>query len=343
MVIKDKKFAFLFPGQGAQYQGMALDFLAAGSAAVKNLFDLASDVVGKDMESLLRDTDAETLMRTDVSQPAITLANLAAAAYLAEQGIKPAACAGFSLGEYAALAAAGVVSTEDCFCLVKARGEFMQEAADRLRAEADTGAGGDAVRDNAPGMATEIGLPPGMAAVIGLPPEQVEGLIREWTAAGLAGLYAANINSSRQVVVSGTAAALTEAENRFKEAGARRVIRLKVAGPFHSPLMDGAAEKFRPVLEAAAFHDPAIPLFSNVTGKRVISGDDAKKLALEQITGAVRWTEEEQALSDAGGFDAVLETGPGKVLQGLWKDFDSTLSCYPAGTVEDIKNLEGIQ
>ncbi|GHU92394.1 malonyl CoA-acyl carrier protein transacylase [Spirochaetia bacterium] len=342
----DKKFAFLFPGQGAQYQGMALDFLAAGSAAVKNLFDLASDAVGKDMESLLRDTDAETLMRTDVSQPAITLANLAAAAYLGEQGIRPAACAGFSLGEYAALAVAGVVSTEDCFRLVKVRGEFMQEAADQLRAEADTGAGGDRAQDNAPGM----------AAVIGLPPEQVEALIAKWTAAGLAGLYAANINSKRQVVVSGTAAALTEAENRFKEAGARRVIRLKVAGPFHSPLIAGAAEKFRPVLETAVFHDPAIPLFSNVTGKRVISGEEAKKLALEQITKAVRWTEEEQALSDAGGFDAVLETGPGKVLQGLWKDSggeprptasaassDSTLPCYPAGTVEDIKSLEGIQ
>ncbi|GHU80256.1 hypothetical protein FACS189462_5990 [Spirochaetia bacterium] len=105
----------------------------------------------------------------------------------------------------------------------------------------------------------------------------------------------------------------------------------------------GAAGKFRPVLEATTFHDPAIPLFSNVTGKRVNSGEDAKKLALEQITGAVRWTEEEQALNDAGGFDAVLETGPGKVLQGLWKDSGNNLPCYLAGTVEDIKSLEGAQ
>ncbi|GHV63584.1 malonyl CoA-acyl carrier protein transacylase [Spirochaetia bacterium] len=325
MVMKNKKFAFLFPGQGAQYQGMALDFLETRSAAVKALFDLASTTLGQDLQALLRDTDAETLMRTDVSQPAITLANLAAAAYLGEQGIKPTACAGFSLGEYAALALAGVVSTGDCFRLVKARGEFMQEAADRLR----TGASADTA--------------PGMAAVVGLPSEQVEALIAEWAAAGLAGLYAANINSPRQVVVSGTAAALGEAEKRFREAGARRVIRLKVAGPFHSPLMDGAAEKFRPVLEATAFHDPALPLFSNVTGKRVSSGEEAKKLALEQITNPVRWTAEEQALNDLKGFDAVLETGPGKVLQGLWKDSGSMLPCYLAGTVEDIRNLEGRQ
>jgi [acyl-carrier-protein] S-malonyltransferase len=331
MAITNKKFAFLFPGQGAQYQGMALDFLETGSAAVKILFDVASTAAGKDMKALLRDTDAEILMRTDISQPAITLANLAAAAYLAEQGIRPAACAGFSLGEYAALAVAGVVSTEDCFHLVKARGEFMQEAADRLRTGAST--------DTAPGMAQ----PPGMAAVIGLPPEQVEALIAEWAVSGLAGLYAANINSPRQVVISGTAAALTEAETRFREAGARRVIRLKVAGPFHSPLMAGAAEKFHPILEATVFNNPAIPLFSNVTGKQVNSGEEAKKLALEQITSPVRWTAEERALNDLEGFDAVLETGPGKVLQGLWKDSGSALPCYLAGTVDDINGLGGEQ
>lgn len=323
MAITNKRYAFIFPGQGAQYQGMALDFLETGSTAVKDLFDLASAAVGKDMQAQLRDTDAETLMRTDVSQPAITLANLAAAAYLAEQGIRPIACAGFSLGEYAALAVSGVISTEECFRLVKARGEFMQEACDRLRSGAE-----DA---------------PGMVAVIGLPPEQVEALIAEWTTAGLAGLYAANINSKRQVVISGTAAALTEAEKRFKEAGARRVLRLMVAGPFHSPLMAEAAEKFRPVLEAAIFHDPAIPLFSNVTGKRIGSGEEAKKLAPEQITSPVRWIAEEQALNDLESFDAVLETGPGKALQGFWRDFGSTQPVYPAGTIEDIKNLEGAQ
>jgi [acyl-carrier-protein] S-malonyltransferase len=322
------KVVYLFPGQGAQYQGMALDFLASASAAVKKLFEQASAAFGKDAEALLRDSDADTLKRTDVSQPTVTLANLAAAAYLAERGWAPLACAGFSLGEYAALVCAGVMSAEDCFRLVKARGESMQKNADRLR----EAAGGDAVSA------------PGMAAIVGLAPDQVEALIAEWTKAegpgGLKNLYAANINSPRQLVVSGTAAALTEAETRFKEAGAKRVIRLQVAGPFHSPLLADVTEAFGPVLESVTFNDPKLPLYSNVTGKQIASGAEAKKLALAQITSPVRWVGEEAAITQAGGFEACLEVGPGKVLQGLWKDSGTEIPCYPAGTIEDISKLE---
>jgi [acyl-carrier-protein] S-malonyltransferase len=318
MDVSNKRAVFLFPGQGAQYPGMGLDLLESGSGAVKIIFDAASDITGKDMAALLRDGDAETLKRTDVSQPAITLVNLAAAAFLAEKGISPAACAGFSLGEYAALRTAGLISLEDCLRLVKFRGEVMQEAA-----EASGGASG-------------------MAAVVGLAPEQVESLIALWkTGPGvLTDLYPANINSPRQTVVSGTGAALAEAETRFKEAGARRFIRLQVAGPFHSPLISSAAERFRPLLERTVFGDPRIPLYSNVAGRRVSSGEEAKKLALAQITSPVRWLDEEKALNEAGGIDAVLETGPGKVLQGLWKDSGSLLPCYPAGRREDIEGLE---
>jgi [acyl-carrier-protein] S-malonyltransferase len=327
--LKKNNVVFLFPGQGAQYQGMALDFLASGSAAVKKLFDAASAAFERDTHVMLRDSDAETLKRTDMSQPTVTLANLAAAAYLADQGWEPRACAGFSLGEYAALVCAGVISAEDCFRLVKARGEIMQQNADRLRAAA----GGD------PAAA------PGMAAVVGLAPDQVEALIAEWSAAGLKDLYAANINSPKQVAISGTAAALTEAETRFKEAGAKRVIRLQVAGPFHSPLLAEVTEVFRPVLEAVQFNDPKIPLYSNVTGKLIGSGEEAKKLALAQITSPVRWVDEEAAIA-SGGYAACLEVGPGKVLQGLWKDSAvvnadrSEIPCYAAGTVEDIGKLE---
>ncbi|MDR3192480.1 MAG: ACP S-malonyltransferase [Treponema sp.] len=324
MDLSNKRLVFLFPGQGAQYPGMGLDLLESGSGAVKLLFDTASDITGRDMGALLRDADAETLKRTDVSQPAITLVNLAAAAFLAERGIVPAVCAGFSLGEYAALRIAGLISPEDCFRLVKFRGELMQEAADRLRDAANDASGGA----------------PGMAAVVGLAPEQVESLMAGWkTGPEPADLYPANINSPRQTVVSGTAAALAEAEGRFKEAGARRFIRLPVAGPFHSPLISGAAERFRPLLEKIVFGDPLIPLYSNVTGKRVSSGEEAKRLALAQITSPVRWLEEEKALNGAG-IDAALETGPGKVLQGLWKDSGSPLPCYPAGTRGDIEGLE---
>ena len=181
-----------------------------------------------------------------------------------------------------------------------------------------------------------------MAAVVGLAPSQVEELIANWNKEGLKDLYAANINSPKQLVVSGTAAALTEAETRFKEAGAKRVIRLQVAGPFHSPLIADAANDFSPTLESVKFSDPVIAIFSNVTGKKINSGDEAKKLALQQITSPVRWVEEEASIA-AGGYEACLEVGPGKVLQGLWKDSSpadgSGIPVFAAGTAEDISKL----
>ncbi|MDR2629344.1 MAG: ACP S-malonyltransferase [Spirochaetaceae bacterium] len=323
MAIKNP--AFLFPGQGAQYQGMALDILEAGGAAVKELFALASEVMGRDMGTLIKEADEETLKRSDLSQPAITLANLAAAVYLGEQGILPGAAAGFSLGEYAALVTAGALDAETCFRLVKERGKAMQDATDRLS------------RGGSAGGPAE---PPGMAAIIGLDPEKVEALIAQWKAGGLSDLYGANFNSRSQVVVSGTAAALAEAETRFKEAGARRVVRLQVAGPFHSPLMSQAVEAFGPVLAATEFKNPSIPLFSNVSGSRISSGAEAKALALRQITCPVRWTTEEGAIA-ALDIDAVLETGPGKVLQGLWKDVETGIPCFAAGTAADIETLAG--
>jgi [acyl-carrier-protein] S-malonyltransferase len=269
------------------------------------------------MTALLRDSDADTLKRTDISQPAITLANLAAAAALKEKGIEPSGCAGFSLGEYAALATAGVIGPADAFRLVAKRGEAMQKAADRIAATSADGAA------------------PGMAAVLGLPPEKVEALVDEWTKGGLAGLYAANYNSPGQVVLAGTSAALTEAETRFKEAGAKRVIRLKVAAPFHSPLLKEAGDEFAATLEGVVFADPKIPLFSNVTGKRITSGSEAKKFALRQIIEPVRWMAEETAIA-AMNPAAALEVGPGKVLQGLWKDSGSAAPCFAAGTLADI-------
>ncbi|MDR0598730.1 MAG: ACP S-malonyltransferase [Treponema sp.] len=321
IALAGKKVIFLFPGQGAQYPGMGLD-LAEGSAAARDVFDRAGEALGsslgRDLISLIRDSDAETLKRTDLSQPALSAASLAAAACLGERGVVPAACAGFSLGEYPALACAGVISLENCFRLTAARGRVMRAAADRLAA-AGTGA-------------------PGMAAVLGLAPERVESLIAQWKAGGLKDLYAANINSPRQVVVSGTAAALAEAEKRFKEAGARRMPRLQVTGPFHSPLMAEAADEFAAVLETVEFKDPAIPLFSNVTGKQLRSGAEAKALAPRQMVEPVRWTDEESALAELKPA-ALVETGPGGVLRGLWKDTGSDIPCYAAGTAAEIDAL----
>jgi len=320
------KAFFLFPGQGAQYTGMALDFLASGSAAVKALFDSASEIFGKDAKALL-ESEAEVLKRTEVSQPAITLTNLSAAAYLAEKGISPAGCAGFSLGEYAALAVAGVITKEDCFLLVNERGKAMQAAVDEMEAR---------------GTAADGKNIPGMAAVMGLEPVKVEALIAEWKAAGnpaIQEIYAANINSPKQTVVGGTAEALAAAEALFSAAGARRYMRLQVNCPFHTPLLAGAAAQFQPFLDKVQFSDPKVPVFSNVSGKQVSSGEEAKKLALAQITNPVRWFEELLSIAASGGIDCLLEVGPGKVLQGLWKDSGSSIPCHIAGTVEDIESL----
>jgi len=318
-----KNAAFIFPGQGAQYSGMGMDLVSSNS--VKIIFDTASDIFAKDVKEILQ-SDPETLKRTDFSQPAITAVNIAAMVFLNERGYAPSACAGFSLGEYAALVCAGIISAEDCFRLVKARGEAMQKAADNLRGQSGKNAS------------------PGMAAVVGIAPEQAEELIAKWSAEGLKDLYAANINSPKQLVISGTDAALCEAETRFKKAGAKRVVRLQVAGPFHSPFMSEAADAFAPALMAVSFNNPVIPVFSNVTGRQITSGEEAKKLALLHITSPVRWVEEEAALA-ASGVEAVFETGPGKVLQGLWKDSLLTgangneIPVYAAGTAEDIEKL----
>ena len=311
---------FLFPGQGAQYQGMGADFEET-SGEIKELFRLASAIMGKDMGDLLRNGNGETLKRTDLSQPAITLVNLAAAAYLGERGVKPVGCAGFSLGEYAALATARVISLEDCLKLVKARGEAMRDAVDRI------GSGADA---------------PGMAAVLGLPSEQTEQLIAAWRDEGLADLYAANINAPRQVVIAGTASALKEAAERFKKAGARRVVPLAVAGPFHSPLMAEARKRFAPALEKTAFYDPCIPFYANVSGAPVGSGAEAKALALRHIVEPVRWTSEEAAIAAQKGITATLVTGPGGVLRGLWKESGAAIPCLAAGKKADIDMIDTI-
>jgi [acyl-carrier-protein] S-malonyltransferase len=291
---------------------MALDFWEA-SSEVKKLFALAADVNGRDMKTLLAETDAAILKRSDISQITVTLANLSAMVFMKECGLAPSGVAGFSLGEYAALAAAGVISTEDCFRLVKVRGEIMQ-----------------ATVDNSEGDDT------GMGAVIGISPQTITALLDEWN---IDGLFAANFNSNRQTVVSGTASALAKAESLFKSNGAKRFVRLPVAGAFHSPLMRGAAERFALPLESVLFNDPCLPLYSNVTGKRIASGAEAKRLALPHITSVVHWTDEEASII-ADGFEAAFETGPGRTLAGLWKDANNTVPCHAAGTVQEILKIE---
>jgi [acyl-carrier-protein] S-malonyltransferase len=306
------KTCFLFPGQGAQYPGMGKDLWDA-SAGVKELFRGASEVTGLDLEELLFRGSVADLQVTNRTQIAVTVVNLAAARVLAERGVEAHGYAGFSVGEYAALAAAGVISDEDLFRIVQARGELMEQAS----RDADTAGG-----------------PAGMAAVIGLAPEAVTAAL----AGAGEGVYAANFSSPRQVVLAGTVEGLARAEAACAAAGARRCVRLKVSGPFHSPLIDSARQRFAEVVAGFEFRDPTTPVYANVTGARVASGAEAQRLCVAQIVSSVQWVTEIRALLDAG-YRRFLETGPGTVLTGLLRGFDTDAVGTPVGTMEQVESV----
>lgn len=316
-----EKYAFLFPGQGAQAPGMVKDVAESFSSA-KKVIDDVSSIVNLDMAKLLWESDAAELSRSDNSQIAITAASLALMAALKDKNIEPSAAMGFSLGEFPALYAAGVLSFEDVVKVVRQRGLIMQKVCEEIAAKNE-------------------GHAPGMTAVLGLPPEKVKEI-----ASGIKDAYAANMNSVKQTVVSGTFDALAAVEKAASEAGARRAVRLKVAGPFHSPLMQDAAVEFEKAIADVNFNDPKIKLFSNVTGKECVSGEEAKKSAVLHLTNSVLWTDEEDCLASvmkADGFDkwAALEVGPGKVLSGLWgnTDYNASIAVLPVNTTESVNNL----
>jgi len=304
------KTVFLFPGQGAQYPGMAKD-LYDNSAEVKKLFEHASDLLGKDLKKLLFEGSEEELKITANTQAAVTLNNIAASQVLREHGVTADACAGFSVGEYAALYEAGVLDFPSLFKAVAIRGEEMEKAS-RLH-------------DGAEG-------PSGMTAVLGLPFEEAKPVVEHLASEGV---FVANHNSPTQIVLAGTAAGLTKAEAALTEAGAMRVVRLKVSGPFHSPLLITAADAFAKRTSELVFHDPKITIVSNVNAQPIKTGDDARRLAREQIISTVRWVDT-MTLLHAQGYTRVLEVGPGRVLGGLWKAFTRETKCVPAGTLNDI-------
>jgi [acyl-carrier-protein] S-malonyltransferase len=284
------------------------------SSKVKEIFQCAADSTGMDIEKLLFEGTEEELKSTDKTQIAITVVNLAAAALLKERGISCEGAAGFSLGEYSALAEAGVIALEDVFPLVKARGDVMEKTAKGL----DIGEGA-----------------PGMAAVIGLGFDDLKKVIES---NGIEGIYVANYNSPVQSVLSGTAAGLTAAEAPCKDAGAKRYIRLKVSAPFHSPLLIDAQTEFTEYINSCTFADPRIPVYSNVTAETVSSGEEAKQRCIEQIVSTVLWVDEEKQLL-ADGYNRYFEVGPGQVLTGLWKSVGGDMACRPVGTFEQIETV----
>ena len=315
------EYVFLFSGQGSQFKGMAEDICTQYPAA-RAVIDKMSNTSGEDIASFLWHTEPDELSRSDRSQLAITAMQIAITTVLQEHGITPAAVAGFSLGEFSALYAAKVLDLATMTKLVTLRGKIMQKYCEKLDVQSKAAGGGC-----------------GMAAVLKLPPEKVVEVLKPYADPDTGVAFAANLNSPMQTVVSGTAEGLDTAERLCKEAGAKRFVRLAVAGPFHSPLMRGAAEEFSAALQDVQFNEPAIPIFSNVTGKRLLTGAEAKKNAVLHLTHPVHWLEEEREIAALANAAALLEIGPGMTLCNLWRDSGCAGNCRPTGTAEQLAGV----
>jgi len=298
------KIGFLFPGQGAQTVGMARE-LDGKYPAVRALFDRANEILGLDLRTLCFDGPANLLEATDISQPAIFVASLAALEALkAEQPDVVSQCqgaAGLSLGEYTALVFAGALDFESGLRIVRLRGQAMQAAA--------------------------LASPSGMTSVLGLDEEKIDELCRRVTALGHGRLWKANMLCPGNVVVSGDKAALAEVEPVATELDAMKVVPLAVAGAFHTPLMKPADEQLAKALAESNLQLPRIPVYSNVTAAP--HSEDVTRicqLLAEQVTVGVRWDESMKRMM-ADGFDAFYEIGPGRVLTGLLKRIDRKMPC----------------
>ncbi len=283
--LKDRKIAFLFSGQGAQYSGMGKE-LAEISPAAKAVFDMA-DAVRPDTAKQCYEAAKEELSQTINTQPCLFCVDLAAAAAVLEQGIRPQAVAGFSLGEFAAIAVAGVISDQDAFRLVCKRAEYMDAASRKTNST--------------------------MAAVIKLTPQQVEDICSRHE-----GIYPVNYNCSSQVVVAGKAGGFDDFASEVKEHKGR-VMPLAVSGGFHSPYMDDAAVAFGEEVQKYDFAEPNIPVYANYTGKPYTGGGAVVADMLhKQLSNPVQWETTIQNMV-ADGVDLFIEVGAGKTLSGLVK------------------------
>jgi [acyl-carrier-protein] S-malonyltransferase len=300
------KVAFCFPGQGSLEAGMGREIAQAVPEAL-DVLELASRASGLDLLHLTFDAPEAELVQTEVQQPALVATSLALLAAIRKRGIKPDYVVGHSVGEFAALVAASVLKVEEAIALVRERGLAMAEAA----------------KTN----------PGGMAAILGLDDESVERICRR-----ILGVWPANYNCPGQVVVSGEHRAVDEACDRATEEGARRAVKLRVSGAFHSPLVAKAADRLRPALERVKFHEPAAPFMSTVTA-RVENAKRMAPLLVEQLTAPVRFTQAAQALVKEG-VNTFVEVGPGNVLSGLVKRIDRSVKTISVDTPKALDQLE---
>ncbi len=289
--------AYIFPGQGAQFTGMGLD-LYENSSEGKELFDKANEILGFEITKIMFEGTAEELKQTKVTQPAIFLHSVILSKVLGDT-FKPDMVAGHSLGELSALVANGVLSFEDGLTLVSKRAMAMQKACE---AQEST-----------------------MAAVLGLEDKIVEDACNDID--GI--VVAANYNCPGQLVISGEIKAIEKACEVMKEKGARRALMLPVGGAFHSPLMEPAREELAAAIEATTFNKPSCPIYQNVTTTAVTDPEEIKKNLILQLTAPVKWTQSvQQMLTD--GATSFTEVGPGKVLQGLVKKVDRSITTASA-------------
>jgi [acyl-carrier-protein] S-malonyltransferase len=306
----DRSAVFLFPGQGSQHIGMGKNLFDTRSS-VKRLFEEASAAIGKNFEKLCFDGPEADLARTENVQPAITLVNLACLEVLREEGMSASAAAGHSLGEYAALCAAGVFTFAETMRLVQVRGAAMQEAADRN--------------------------PGGMTAIFGLDRQTLAAICEEASNAG--SVEVANHNSPSQVVLTGAKEAVQKAAELAKKKGAKLSVPLKVSGAWHSRFMAGASEQMREVLAGCAVARPSFPVISNITAAAYPDDPDAIRQALvRQIVSPVLWADSMQRLIK-DGHRLFVEVGPGKALAGLMRDISREAEVLNAQNPEHLSKL----
>jgi len=285
----EQRMAFLFPGQGSQFVGMAQDLYVRESLA-RERFHEANETLGFDIAALCFHGPADVLQWTANTQPAILIHSVIAGEILRQRGIVPVAVAGHSLGEYSALVVAGSLQFKDAVRLVHLRGQFMQEA-----------------------VPVGVGA---MAAILGLDQMQVELSCLDVIDEGV--VQPANYNCPGQIVISGDIAAVKKAMARCLEKGAVKAVQLPVSAPFHSALMGPAAERLEQELSGVTFADADLPVISNVEARPIPSKARLPRLLVEQVTAPVRWHESMETLVRLG-IEAVIEVGPGKVLSALMR------------------------
>lgn len=299
------KKAFLFPGQGSQYIGMAKD-LYERSVEAKEMIKTADDALGINLSYIMFNGPEDQLKQTEFTQPAIFLHSVILSSLI--RTIQPEAAAGHSLGEYSALVSANAIQFYEAIRLVRARGKAMQQAG--------------------------IDNPGTLAAVVGLEPKKVIELCKEASVVGI--VQCANFNSPGQIVISGSIDGVRKAMELCKANGAKLVKELVVSGAFHSPLMQSAKDALLDALDKTPFYDARFSVYANVTAKPVTQKAEIKNLLYEQVTSPVRW-EETIINMIADGFDEFYEIGPGKVLQGLVKRINPDVKLFGIDKYEDLE------